>query len=651
MKENDGFCNKINGRPEKVKALVYSAFIVVAFSMNYEMVEDAPVDSVSASNLYRMFLKLLYAIQCDNTTITMVIISCCFLHRCISGADNIKTRGGYGNGLDEKLLGALIALTHLFGKSFHEFGSPALLVTGWAQTVKTSIIFVGYLLFYTGVIKAVKRFVKQKQRREPEKTKCGVDNPVKYKLILAVILFMAWGIYIAAYYPGLFMGDTEDIIYMAYNYHCGLADTVELISDEVLLVDHHSVLYTIIVGAFVKLGRALFASENTGVFIYVILQELVTAGVLSHALYKLKKYRVGFKVRMIILLFFCFFPWIPRYAITVTKDTLFADFLLLYLLKILDIVYERADGIRVACKVRLLIYAIMLFLLRKNGLYVVILSLPWLIWFDRRWVKTIIMILFFVLASKLTYSDVILPAAQITDGSIREALSVPLQQTGRYLRYYEDEVTAWEKAAIDAVVPYEIILTGYNPGNADPVKNNWRKEATGTDIKNYLTAWARMFIKHPLTYVAATANNYYAYFYPVVTDLYKAERASEGSIANANRNGYFHFKSADSNVSQMLRQCLRLHDTIWMRIPILNMFCTSALYVWGLVLIWINSIIEKDREVIMAAIPLLILMLTVLSGPMNGADYDRYVYPLAMCVPILAGYRMRRAKDDCVVRM
>lgn len=94
MKENDGFCNKINGRPEKVKALVYSAFIVVAFSMNYEMVEDAPVDSVSASNLYRMFLKLLYAIQCDNTTITMVIISCCFLHRCISGADNIKTRGG-----------------------------------------------------------------------------------------------------------------------------------------------------------------------------------------------------------------------------------------------------------------------------------------------------------------------------------------------------------------------------------------------------------------------------------------------------------------------------------------------------------------------------------------------------------------------------
>ncbi len=629
---------------EKIKPLIYGVLIMIAFSMNYGMVEEAFIDSVSPSqsNLYRMFLKLLYSIQYDGKLIIALAVSCCFMHRY-----TFETEGEVGNSLDESLLGILISLTHLFGKAFHEFGSAAILVNGWVQTIKTIIILIGYFLFYTMIIKQIKNFSKNRRQREPVETKCAIGSPVKYKAVLAAILLAAWGIYIAAYYPGLFMGDTEDIIYMAYNYHCGLADTVELISDKVLLIDHHSVLYTVITGAFVKAGRFLFASENTGIFMYVIAQEVFTAGVLAHALYKLKEHNASAGIRAFIMLFFCFFPWIPRYAITVTKDTLFADFLLLYLLKILDIVvYEEADRIRTAYKAELLIYAIVLFLLRKNGLYVVVLSLPWMIRFNRKWMKSVIAILCCVFLAKFVYSDIILPVARITDGSVREALSVPLQQTGRYLRYYEDEVTEEEKAAINAVVPYEVMIMNYSPTCADPVKNNWRKEATGADIKNYLTAWAGMLTKHPLTYVAATANNYYAYFYPVVMDLYRAERASEGSIANANRDGYFHFKSADNRFSRTLKECLRLSDTIWMKVPILNMFCTSAIYVWGLVFIWVSSIVEKDRGMILAIVPLLMLMLTVLAGPMNGDDYDRYVYPLAMCVPVLAGYRMRRMERD-----
>lgn len=652
MRENSGLNTELTAIWTKVKALLQGIFVLTAFMMNYGMVEETFIDSVSVSqnNLYRVFFKLLYSIQYDGKLTMLFVVSGYFVCKYGFAADKEKplkpNRRRYNKDLDEKLLGTSIALTNLFGKAFHEFGSPAILVDGWVQTIKTSIIFAGYLLFYTGVIKAIKNFVKQKEQREPEEVKSTADNPVKYKVILTVILLMAWGIYIAAYYPGLFMQDTEDIIYMAYNYRCDLADTVELISDKVLLIDHHSVLYTIIVGAFVKVGRLLFASENAGIFMYTIVQEIFTAGVLAHAMYKLKRRNTSVGIRALMLLFFCFFPWIPRYAVTVTKDTLFADFLLLYLLKILDIVYEKADRIKPAYKAELSVYAVLLFLLRKNGLYVVILSLPWLLRFNRKWMKPIITILCCVFLSKFIYSNVILPAAEITDGSIREALSVPLQQTGRYLQYYADEVTEQEKAAIDAVVPYEVFLTEYNPDSSDSIKRYWRKEATGNDIKGYLKAWSGMLLKHPLTYVAATANNYYGYFYPVVMDLYRAERSSEGSIANANRDGYFHFESIDNGFSRALRQYLRLGNAIWMTLPILNMFCTSALYVWGLVFIWVNSVIEKDREVIMAVIPLLILMLTVLSGPMNGANYDRYVYPLAMCVPILAGYRMRRMKHD-----
>jgi len=90
---------------------------------------------------------------------------------------------------------------------------------------------------------------------------------------------------------------------MAFNYRCGLVDTVELISEDVLLVDHHSVLHTLIVGMFIRVGRILFNSDNIGFFLYTTFQMVFTAWVLVHALYKLKGYGVGERIRIVMTVF------------------------------------------------------------------------------------------------------------------------------------------------------------------------------------------------------------------------------------------------------------------------------------------------------------------------------------------------------------
>lgn len=622
---------------KKITIAACSIYTAIIFSMEYGIVEDEIIRQVTNSDnsFYCMLLRLLYAIE-DKGILSILTVICCFvLYKYAFSLEKLKT--------EEKVLGILMALTFLFGKAFDEFGSTIILVTGMAQTLKTILIFCGYLLFFPQCVKAVRHYFSQ---NPPLRRGFDIENPVKYRRIMVLVLLAVWSLHIIAYYPGMFQGDTEDIIYMAYNYHTGLADTVELISEDVLLVDHHSVLYTIILGAFVKLGRFLFDSENIGIFMYTLAQMVFTAWVLAFALYKMKKYHVGAGIRTAALVFFCLFPWIPRYAIMATKDTLFADFLLLYLLVILDIVEGKKDIIPMRQLVAIVVYAVLIFLLRKNGLYAVLLSLPFLLMIHKKWAKSVLIALVCIFAAKFLYSDVILPAAKITDGSVSAALSIPLQQTSRYLKYYGDEVTEEEKATIDSVVSYDVVSTTYWADRSDLAKAAWRKEATGEDMKNYFAVWAKMLVKHPLTYVAATANNCYGYFYPVVMDLYEFERSSDGGIGSVNAEGYFNFAASDSKISMMMREFLRLWDTVLMKTPFLNLICTSAVYIWMLVFAWTRSIVKKDRELLMLVIPMLMLMLTILSGPCNGNIYHRFTYPVAMCVPFIVGYGMRDRENE-----
>ena len=248
--------------------------------------------------------------------------------------------------------------------------------------------------------------------------------------------------------------------------------------------------------------------------------------------------------------------------------------------------------------------------------------------------------------SKFIYSDIILPAAKIPDGSISAALSVPLQQTSRYLKYFEDEVTQEEKAAIDAVASYHTLSTVYWADRSDYAKQAWRKEATDDDIAGYFKVWADMLKKHPLTYVAATANNCYAYFYPVVTQLDEFEKASIAGMESCNSSGYFKFEAADGIMAETLKALFYIGDTMLMRMPIVNILCTSALYVWILIFAWSQSIVKRDKKLLMIVIPMLFLMLTILTGPCNGNIYVRFTYPVAMCVPVIAGYGIREKGDE-----
>ena len=245
---------------------IKTVLTVIAFLINLNIVDDEIINEVlnTGNRIVRILLKILYAIEDKGILSIALFVAVLGVYKDMLSVGRLRT--------EEKVIGVLMALTCLFGRAFNEFGTTAILITGVVQTLKTMIVLLGYILFFPCCIRMARDVIGRYYSKIEKIFSQGrdINDASRYRRIMWLVLLTVYGIYAIAYYPGIFMGDTEDIIYMAYNYHTVIADSVQLISEDVFLVDHHSVLYTLILGFFVKAGRALFASENIGLFIYSI---------------------------------------------------------------------------------------------------------------------------------------------------------------------------------------------------------------------------------------------------------------------------------------------------------------------------------------------------------------------------------------------
>ena len=68
------------------------------------------------------------------------------------------------------------------------------------------------------------------------------------------------------------------------------------------------------------------------------------------------------------------------------------------------------------------------------------------------------------------FNSILLPVWGITPGSKGEMLSIPFQQTARYVKEYPEDIMEQERLAIDNLLQYDKLAEAYNPSLSDPVK-------------------------------------------------------------------------------------------------------------------------------------------------------------------------------------
>ena len=424
------------------------------------------------------------------------------------------------------------------------------------------------------------------------------------------------------------MGDTSSQIAQCFNLEEWTSKYLILISENVKLNNHHPVFHSLLIHLFIVIGKVGFNSYNFGIFLYCFFQLIMVLCIIALLMKIYVEQQINSTTIFLTLLYFIFSPRIQNYMFLITKDVLFSVFLLLFILFFQN---NRKHNIL------FLISLVGIILLRNDGKYLLLISVVVTGIFKKNLRKNMLLISSGILCLTTIYSQIILPSFQITPSSRREILSVPFQQTARYIRDAKSDVSIEEKQAISRILSYNQLADKYNPNLADPVKNTFNEFATKSDMKQYFRCWFQMLKKHPGIYLQAIINNKYRFFYPssiLSNPYFYSWSVNSMEITNNLTADEIHTDFAYPPQLNIFRNTYEQFREAIFHLPVLSVLLSSATYTWLLILWTCYCLKCKNITSILYTTPLYVQLLICMAGPCNG-DYFRYIYPIAVCLPVV----------------
>ena len=455
----------------------------------------------------------------------------------------------------------------------------------------------------------------------------------KNTLIMIGLFFVAWLPYFIIFYPGTANVDTVVQMMQSFEIPSYINKLTTIQPPDAYYTNHHPFAVTKLFELFFKLGLNVFGDIKVGIAIYVVLHMLFLAAVFTVALQYLRHIGVTKKRILFIQLVIMFLPIFPMYSICMVKDTLFSAYLLLFMIMMYEVI--RSDGaiFKKWWFVALVALDCALIMLTKNyGMYIVaIVGIVIAVIYRKQIVRILISFLPIILLYQFLWIGVLLPVWNVAPVGKQEALSVPFQQTARYITEYGDEVTEEEKEAINAVLPYNRLAKLYDPMLSDWVKEKFRQESTSEDLHNYFRVWWQMFLKHPGTYIESILNNTYEYWdmdkisdleYYQFSDYLQRhdpdmEHAELYVIHNYNTGGERY------GIYQFV---LMLEKT-----PIANIFASLGLIPWLILYMIVFTVFERRGKYVLQYFVPVIIYAICIAGPDNGNS--RYIMPVIFAMP------------------
>lgn len=418
----------------------------------------------------------------------------------------------------------------------------------------------------------------------------------------------------------------------------------------------HPPVPTILLGLFTQLGLRL-GDANVGIYISIILQSVISALVLAYELSLMKKWSSPQWLRIISFGVIALVPYYTNYVVTEIKDTLYAIWFLLFVMEIICMLQKGFDYFSNRKHVLLLAVSIMgTVLFRNNGKYVLyptILVLLVYLWAIGRknkkkiYVKSALCFLMPVLAANLL-SVALIGYYGIGSGSFGEALSLPFQQTARYLLEYGDDVTDEEAEAIRVVLDYDNLAEKYDPLVSDPVKGTYvgDDQVTKKELLQYFVVWVKMFFRHPDVYIKATMNQSYYLLYPFIENnmiFYETVPPYGDYVLADELIGELGVSGVEA--LQNYRNTLYALQLSFFSLPIIGMFSHPALYCILLIFLIVFAIYRKLWHLIVIMFPLVLSAVIVVLAPAIQLN-ARYAFPIIYAMPIIVAYYIYLEKPN-----
>ena len=395
--------------------------------------------------------------------------------------------------------------------------------------------------------------------------------------------------------------------------------------------DHHPALLSIIMANILKFGNSIL-DANFGIFLFILIELIINGLVYGYVLNIMNKLNSPLILRIITFIFLSLFPLWSINSITYIKDTIYY----LVFLFIFTFTYYHFYILKEYKLKNFLILGILyliLYIFRNTGFYIGILStlsLAFLNFKNKKIFISFFCIFFLILSFHFFYQKVFLKIVAAEPALVREKLSIPLQQTARYIKYYKEDISAKEREGLEQLFITDLKEVGssYDPNRSDNVKEKIKDYPTSRELSSYFSSWISMFLKHPVVYFDATLNNIYGYFYSEHKNFMGEELGFYG-ITNFNENFDFHFMESTAPVRTKLESISRFLCDM----PLIGLLYGCFIYVWIIITVLFYLLKEHDFKTIIYFLPIYLTFLTCLISPVNG--HMRYLAPVAVSTPLI----------------
>lgn len=447
------------------------------------------------------------------------------------------------------------------------------------------------------------------------KPSAALGSNARIFLISFAVLLIAWSPYVISMAPG---SDCPDMGWQIAQFVCGNYSS------------HHPLYATFVYGAVFSLGNAI-AGVDAGLLAMMLFQTLALALALSLEVVELAKMRFARPALAAALLFFAVVPVFGSYCQWIVKDSLFGACFALYATVYIRCCL-RAEGEGPAARDLALLLGVSVptGLLRNNAFYAVAFAaVAFALVFRKRLGAVKLALLLAVVPLTVALNQAALVATGAQKGDLREALSIPFQQTARCAAEHPDDVSRAEKRAIDAVLDYSDLATRYRWNISDPVKGK-AKTGDKAALAEYFKVWAAQGLRHPVCYIDSFLDQSFGYWSLADPAIYGREYAGFGnqwvgqSVGTATRAFFPKLAAKAQQVVEVFRN-----------MPLLSLFSISGFYTLaGLMLATLALYRGRPRALILLA-PSAVLLLTCMAGPLNGSI--RYSFGNIAAFPVVAG--------------
>ncbi len=510
----------------------------------------------------------------------------------------------------------------LFDELAFKFGFLDGFFGNFLMFFSAALTIIGYYFIFKFAIEWLKRlYLSFSDRQTENKLYNKLSDAVFGKnmfLKIFLILVVAWLPYYIVKFPGSVSSD-------AYT-------QIRQFLGEIELTTHHPYFSTLLIGGCAKIGTML-GSIEIGVFSYVLIQYLSSALIFAYSITIVSQFKISKIYIWGLILIYAISPMFANSVTTVVKDTLFCSLFTLLILLLTVIVRKIKNGELIRNDIiKVAIVSFFVSITRNNGVYLVfptiILLILLIIYIKEKTIEKtkMISVLVLPLIAFFAFNFLQYDVLDIQKGSIKEALSIPFQQTARYVRDHGDEVTEEEKEIINRVLDYDNLSELYVPLCSDEVKATYKEDSSA--LKDYFKVWFEQFKKHPITYIEATLNTSYLSFYP---DKMNTRSYTNSSECTQQIGGIF-------GILRILALAVSMGVSL---VPVISIIVNPVFYIWILLYLSIRCLFKKQYMQLIIFVPMLIQFLVVIAGP-AVFNHPRYMYPIAWAILIPLAYTLEK---------